>query len=100
MITYQMGEFRDEHHLKALWWQVSATTCDKKQLNSLKALDVDILMEFGIILDPQTIGTNNLNLVAIANPREMVCYSLKKDVALTAITIIFVPVDENLRTTK
>ena len=42
-------------------------------------------------------GTNNLNLVAIANPREMVCYSLEIDANLTAIIITFVPIDKNLR---
>ena len=44
--------------------------------------------------------TSNLNLIAIANPGKMVCYSLEVDAALTTMISIFVPVDENLRTKK
>ena len=61
---------------------------------------MDILTGFGIIVDPQTMCTSNLNLIAIANPKEMVCYSLEVDAALTAMIIIFVLVDEKLRMKK
>ena len=45
-------EFRNDRHLEAVGLQISAATCDKEQLNSLKAFDVDTLTSFGIILDP------------------------------------------------
>ena len=61
---------------------------------------MDILTDFGTILDPQTTSTGNLDWVTIANPREMVYYSLEVDAALTAMIIIIVLVDENLRTKK
>jgi len=100
VVTRQISEFQNEHHLKALGLQVSVATYDREQLNSLKAFDMDILTGFGIIVDPQIMCTNNLNLKAIANPREMVYYSLEVDAALTAMIIIIVLVDENLRTKK
>ena len=64
---------------------------------------MDILIGFGTILDPQIASTNNLDWVAIANPREMVYYTLEVDATLIAIVRAvvtsrgFVLVDENIR---
>ena len=91
-------EVEEQYQLKAEGLQVSAVACDQKQLNSMKALDEDILTGFGIILDPQSMGTSYLNLVAITNPREMVCRSLEEDAALIALIIIFVLAEEYPRT--
>ena len=52
MVTCWMGKFQNEHYLKALGLQVSIVTCYRERLNSLKALDVDILTSCGIIVDP------------------------------------------------
>jgi len=92
-------DFQNDRHLEAVGLQISAATCNKERLNSLKAFDEDTLTGFGIILNPQTMSTSKLNLVAIANPREIVCYSLEEDAALSAMIIIFVSI-ENLKMKK
>ena len=98
-----MCEFQNDQHLKALRLQVSATTYDRERLNSLKALDVDILTGFGTILDSQTVSTNNFDWVVIANPWGSVYHTLEVDATLIAIVQVvvitcgFVLVDENIR---
>ena len=65
--------------------QISAANYGRERLNSLKALDGDILIGFGTILDPQTVSTSNLDWVAIANSKGMAYYTLEVDAALIAI---------------